>query len=372
MSPFRSPTSRRDLFRGLGSRKPSALRDPAIHPDSFDSGPGDLLVARRDAMGSYFEVRVPARVPAAIDLMTRALDRIEALEAQMTVYRDDSELSRLNATAHDGPVAVEEGLFRLIQRGVELCQATGGAYDLTAGALTQAWGFFKGPKRVPDTATLADARARTGSHHLILDTENRTIAFDRPGIVINLGSIGKGHALDEATAIVQSHWWPTPALVHGGRSSVFALGSPPDRFGGRWQIQLHNPFDPLVPLGVIHLRNRALGTSGATYQQFESGGRVYSHIIDPRTGEPPGNGPASVTALAPTAAEADALATAFSLLGPERTAAYIDDHPEVGAIFVLESPSDGSPVLQTLGLTDADFTTDFPIVAMSQSGSRSP
>ncbi len=98
-------------------------------------------------MGSFFEVRVPARTPEAVAVLTRALDVIEALEGQMTVYRDDSELSRLNASAHLGPVVVERGLFDLIERGVALGRETGGAYDLTAGALSVAWGFFKGPKR---------------------------------------------------------------------------------------------------------------------------------------------------------------------------------------------------------------------------------
>lgn len=332
------------------------MRAPTIAPEALGAGAGDLLKARRDAMGSYFEIRIPARTPAAVELLNRALDRVEALEAQMTVYRDDSELSRLNASAHERPIAVEEGLFRLIQRGVEICHATGGAYDLTAGALSLAWGFVRGPKRVPDAATLADARARTGSQHLVLDPENRTIAFDRPGVLLNLGSIGKGHAIDESAAILRAHWWPTPALIHGGRSSLYALGSPPDRFGGRWPIHLHNPHDPASPIGTIHLRNRALGTSGSIYQRFESGGRSYGHIIDPRTGEPPASGPASVTVLAPTAAEADALSTAFSLLGPDAASCYVRDHPDIGVIFVLDPAPEGPPRVRTFGVTEADFT----------------
>ncbi|MBX6315620.1 MAG: FAD:protein FMN transferase [Isosphaeraceae bacterium] len=315
----------------------------------------DRVKATRPGMGSFFEVRLPANAPGAVDLAGRALDVIEELEAQLTVYRDDSEISHLNATAHLGPVALEASLFDLLQTAVRIAEATGGAYDVTAGALSVAWGFFRGPKRVPDPATLADARARTGSHHLSFDPERQTITFDRPGIIINLGSIGKGYALDRAAAIIRDHWWPTPALIHGGRSSLYALGSPPGQFAGRWEIALRNPFDPERPLGTIRLRNRGLGTSGAAFQQFEAGGRVYGHIIDPRTGEPPATGPASVTVLAPTATEADALSTAFYLLGPEATASYIESHPDVGAIFVLESAEGGTPVIRTLGLTDDDF-----------------
>ena len=306
-------------------------------------------------MGSYFEIRMAANVPGVLDLADRALDLIDALEAQLTVYRDDSELSRLNASADRGPVAVEAGLFDLIARGVALCEQTGGAYDLTAGALSEAWGFVRGPRRVPDPETLAAARARTGSSHLILDHERRTIAFDRPGVTINLGSIGKGYAIDRAVDLIRGHWWPTAALVHGGRSSLYALGSPPGQFGGRWEIALRNPFDPERPLGLIRLRNRGMGTSGDAFQRFESEGRVHGHLLDPRTGAPH-VGPASVTVLAPTAAEADALSTAFYLLGPEASASYVQGHPEVGALFVLEGPADGAPRVVVVGLGESDFT----------------
>jgi thiamine biosynthesis lipoprotein len=318
---------------------------------------GDLIRASRPAMGSYFEVRIGAGTPGAVAVTERALDRIDHLEQQMTVYRDDSELSHINASAHLGPIAVEPGLFDLLEQAVAIGQATGGAYDVTAGALSLAWGFVRGPRRVPGDQELADARARTGYHHLRLDPAHRTVTFDRPGIVINLGSIGKGYAIDRAVDVLRSHWWPTPGLVHGGRSSVYALGSPPGRFGGRWEIALRNPFDPEVPLGIVYLRNRGMGTSGTAFQRFEAGGRVYGHILDPRTGIP-ADGPASVTVLAPTAALADALSTAFYLLGTEAAAAYVAEHPEIGAIIVPDAADADAAAsrIVTLGLTDDDFT----------------
>jgi FAD:protein FMN transferase len=305
-------------------------------------------------MGSYFEVRLAATTPGGVELAPRALDLVDALEEQLTVYRDDSELSRLNNTAHHGPIEVEPRLFELLQTAVALSRETHGAYDVASGALSEAWGFVKGPKRVPDPADLAEARARTGSHHLRLDPERRTIAFDRAGIRINLGSIGKGYAIDRAVEILAAHWWPTSALVHGGRSSLFALGSPPGNLGSRWEIALQNPFQPDAPLGVFRLRNRGLGTSGTAYQQFVVEGRVYGHIIDPRTGEP-AIGPASVTVLAPTAALADALSTAFYLLGPEGAESYVAAHPEVGVVIVQEGPAAASPQVLVFGLTEHDF-----------------
>jgi FAD:protein FMN transferase len=314
-----------------------------------------MVVAVRPAMGTSFEIRLPALIPGAVDLSCRALDLIEDLETQLTVYRDDSEVSRLNRVAHLGPVPVESQLFGLLETAVGLSRETAGAYDVTSGALSEAWGFVKGPKRVPDEATLSDARARTGYHHLELDREARSVRFNRPGILINLGSIGKGYAIDRAIGVLRDYWLPVSALVHGGYSSLYALGSPPGAFGGRWEIALRNPLDPESPLGVLRLQNRGLGTSGASFQQFVAFGRVYGHIIDPRSGEP-ALGPASVTVLAPTAAVADALSTAFYLLGPDFAAGYAAEHPEIGAVLVEDDSSPGTPRLRVFGLTEEDFT----------------
>jgi len=360
---YRRPAvSRRDLIRRLRAPSPVETSTNAARPAS-----GELLKASRPAMGSFFEVRIPAATPGGTELAFRALDRIEELESQLTVYRDDSEVSRLNATAHFGPVAVERGLFDLLTRAVAIGRQTQGAYDVTAGALSTAWGFTRGPRRVPRPEVLNEARERTGQHHLRLDPAGRTVEFDRQGVVVNLGSIGKGYAIDEATRVVRDHWWPTPALIHGGQSSLYALGSPPDRLGGRWPLALRNPFDPSRPLGTIRLRDRALGTSGAAFQQFEEGGRLYGHILDPRTGEPPERGPASVSVLAPTAAEADALSTAFYLLGPEETSTYLKDRPEIAAIFVLDAEGDRPPRLVLRNVGDADFEPD-PTVRLAISG----
>ncbi len=292
-------------------------------------------------MATTFEVRLPAGIPGAADLACRALDAIEDVESLLTVYRADSPVSRLNETAHEGLVRVDPRLFSLVELAVEIGRKTAGAYDLTAGALSIAWGFTRGPRRVPDADSLARARDRTGASHLLLDRDGRTIGFDRPGIVLNFGSLGKGYALDEAAAILRDHWFPTSALIHGGRSSVFALGSP--AIGTRWEVALRNPIDPDRPLGTFRLRNRGLGTSGAAFQQFEEGGRLYGHILDPRTGEPPADGPWSVSVVAPTAAQADAFSTAFYLLGPARTREVLAGLPEVGAVFALKGADPGGP-----------------------------
>jgi thiamine biosynthesis lipoprotein len=352
VKPPRAGVNRRDLLRLRRMGSEMSADAPAGGPRHEEQA--ELVRVHRRAMGSFFEIRLGTRVPGAVDLASRALDVIDELEAQLTVYSDESEVSRLNATAHDRPVEVEPGLYGLLRRAVELSRQTQGAYDVTSGALSEAWGFVHGPKRVPDPETLADARERTGWQHLRLDPATRTVTFDRPGVRINLGSIGKGYAIDRAVDVIRRHWFPTSALVHGGQSSVFALGSPPAHFGGRWEIALRNPFRPETPLGLLRLRNRGLGTSGGAFQQFVADGRVYGHILDPRTGEP-ATGPASVTVLAPSSADADALSTAFFLLGAEAAEAYSAQHPETGIVIVEEVAADASPRVLTFGLGPEDF-----------------
>ena len=320
------------------------------------AGSGSITNASRPLMGSYFEVRVGSGVPGAIDLATRALDVVEALETALTVYDDASEVSQVNATAHLGPVPISADLLAVLAKALEIGQGSGGAYDPTAGALSLAWGFTRGPRRVPDLATLADARRRTGARLVELDSAARTVRFRVPGVVLNFGSIGKGYAVDRAVDVVRRHWWPTSTLIHGGRSSLYALGSPPDDFGGRWAVALRDPDHPDDSLGTIHLRNRGMATSGAAFQRFEAEGRTFGHIIDPRTGEPPTSGPTSVTVLAPTAAEADAWSTAFYLLGVAGSAPILARRLDLGAIFVEPAGADGVARIIPINVTTADYS----------------
>lgn len=364
----RQKWNRRDAFRLRGAVDRFSRRSPGFDRVGGGAGSTDLIVGRRRAMGSYFEIKLGANVPGAAGLIERTLDRVDVLESRLTVYRDDSELSMINARAHLGPTPIEHDVFELLVRAFKISEETGGAYDVTTGALSVAWGFFRGPRRVPDDATLADAKAKTGYRHVTLDSERRTIAFDRRGVSLNLGSIGKGYAIDDAIGEVRRHWWPTGAIVHGGRSSLFALGSPPGRLGSGWDVSVRNPFDPERPLGVLRLRNRGLGSSGDEFQRFEVDGRVFGHIIDPRTGEP-ASGPASVTVIAPTATEADALSTAFYLLGVDATEAYIDKYPGVAAVFVAAGTPKSLPKVVAIGLRGDEYEDD-PTAPWLVRGSR--
>jgi thiamine biosynthesis lipoprotein len=315
-----------------------------------------LLQMGRQAMACQFEVFFNAgQYRDASDAAVEALDLIDRLEDQMTVYRDTSEIIRINRHAANGPVAIEPRLFALLERAVELHRQTDGAFDITSGPLTKTWGFYRRQGTLPQPQDLDEALARVGSQYLRLDPREQTVEFLRPEMELNLGAIGKGYALDRAAetllgADVNDFLW------HGGQSSILARGSQatqPEDQGG-WLVALNHPLRPERQLIELRLRDRAIGTSGAGTQFFRHQGKRFGHILDPRSGWP-AEGVFSTTVLAPSAAEADALATALYILGPERAPAWCKDHPEIGLLMFIPGDSGKSVKLVTAGLDESDW-----------------
>jgi thiamine biosynthesis lipoprotein len=301
-------------------------------------------------MATTFEVLLPFETPHAAEMGEAAFELIDALEAQLTVYRNDSEVSRLNQLAASRAVPVEARLFDLLQTAQRVTEETGGAFDVTAGALIKAWGFFRGPKRVPGEEELRRVMERVGMRWVTLAPESRSVRFGRRGLEINLGAIGKGYALDRVAELLAREWNLSAALLHGGYSSVYAKGTPPGDERG-WPVGITHPWERTRRLALVHLRDRALGNSAATFQHLEYNGRKLGHVLDPRSGWP-ASGIASASVLAPTAAEADALSTAFYVGGVELARRYCADHPAVGAVLLPE----GSAELVVLNLAPHEIT----------------
>jgi thiamine biosynthesis lipoprotein len=310
----------------------AALELRALEREQEQAGDALLLRFSRQAMATTFEVIFPFGTPSDQAVAEAALDEIDRLEAQLTVYRDDSEVSRLNATAANQPVVVAENLFQLLARAHHLHQQTGGAFDVAVGALVKAWGFYRRQGRAPTEEERARALAQSGMQHVRLDAQTRGVAFDRPGLEINLGSIGKGFALDQVLRLIHRRQPVHSLLLHGGHSSILAVGHEPGTRHG-WSIGVLDPDDPARRLGVLRLRQRGLGTSAGTRQHFVHEGRKLGHILDPRSGWPV-EGMRLATVTAPSAAEADALATAFYILGVEGARAYCETHPHIGAVLL--------------------------------------
>jgi thiamine biosynthesis lipoprotein len=314
--------------------------------DAEPAAESTLLRFARQAMAATFEIIIPFGTPQAIEAADEALDEIDRLESQLTVFRDNSEVSHLNRHAFQGPIPVEAALFNLLTLAARLHRDTEGAFDIAVGALTKTWGFYKRAGRLPSEEERAEVQQRIGMQHVILDPGQRTVRYLRQGLEINLGSIGKGFALDRAAAILSGQWEIRHALLHGGKSSVLALGSAPGMKNG-WAVELRHPWQRERTLGTVRLRDRALATSGATFQHLDYNGRKLGHILDPRSGWP-AETVAGASVVAPTAAEADALSTAFFILGVDKAREYCAAHPGVAAVL-LPQGDDAVPVTMGFG-----------------------
>lgn len=352
-------STRREFLQGKSAVDAVAQLDVGLADGARLGEPATdrcLLRFSRRAMACTFEVFIGAdRDSPGTDAALAALDEVDRLEDQLSVFREHSEISRLNRDAAFRPVEVEARLFALLARAVEIHQETKGAFDVTAGRLSSVWGFTRRSGKIPTTEELETALAAIGSEHVDLDSATRSVHFRRPGLEINLGSIGKGYALDRAAERL-AEAGVEDFLLHGGSSSVLARGTHGMQGGERgWLVGVRDPLHPQRRVGMLRLDDRALATSGSGTQFFVHQGRRYGHILDPRTGWP-AEGVLTSSVLAPTAAEADALATAFYVLGPEAAGEYCRSHKNVAAVMLCPGPRAASIETHRFGLDERNWT----------------
>jgi thiamine biosynthesis lipoprotein len=285
----------------------------------------------------------------AVDAAFAEIARIEAI---LTDYDPDSELSRLSAAAPMAePVPVSEDLWTVLERAGAIRDATNGGFDLTVGPLTTLWRRARRAGRLPPADKLAAAQAAVGAESLALDPATRTVRLTRPGMRLDAGGIGRGYALDRALDVLSAHGITSAMIDCSG--DVIVSGPPPGAPGWRIAVrpfvaavhdhrageqhageqhagEQHDGEQPAAPLMLAHA---AVTTSGDAYQFVEIDGVRYSHIIDPRTGLGV-TGQTAVTVIAPDATTADALATALSVLGPEAGHDVVNRFPGCAARFM--------------------------------------
>ena len=297
-------------------------------------------------MATRFEIVLHGGDPSALRAAgEEALDEIDRLEAQLSLYRPGSEVARLNAQAHERAVRVTPGLFRLIERARELSSATQGTFDITVAPLVRCWGFMGGTGSMPEDAAVQEARALVGMHLLELDADQFTVRFTRPGVMLDFGAIGKGYAVDRAAELLREAG-VTSALLHGGTSTAFALGRLPN--GALWKIAVTSPTNESAaqPVAAVELEDESLSVSAVWGRAFRAGGKSYGHIIDPRSGRPAEHARLSAVVLR-SATETDALSTAL-LTAPELMPLLIGQRPEMRCLVV--SGSEEAPQIAAHGL----------------------
>ena len=295
------------------------------------TGGSTVRVATR-AMACEFSIVMNPGSHERVTAVGDILELIHDIENWLSVYRATSEISRVNQSAFKNAAPVRRDFFELLRTAKVLYEQTNGAFDIAAGAQIKLWRDCRSEKRIPTNDEISSALLRSGSNHLELDEHKSSVRFLTEGLLLDPGAIGKGHALDEAAEWLQKLAdGPSEYLIHGGHSSLTARGGHNGRDG--WPVGIGNPLFTKKRLGTVLLRDQAMSTSGSNIQFFRYDGRRYGHILDPRTARPV-EGMLSVTVFAESAAIADALSTAFFVLGVENAQKCCDNLDNVGAILI--------------------------------------
>ena len=264
-----------------------------------------------------------ARGQAAIAAVFTEFQRIDAL---MSPYKPESELSRVNAAAATAPVRVSHELYDLLATSIEYSKLTGGAFDVTYASVGYLYDYRA---RVhPDAEAIAAALPGIDYRHIELLPETRSVRFRRPGVRIDLGGIAKGHAVDRGIAALQGLGIDRAMVNAGGDTRIIG-----DRLGRPWIVGIRHPDDEKKVVLRIPLTDTAMSTSGDYERYFEEDGVRYHHILDPKTGRSAGK-LRSVTIIAATATRTDALTKSVFVMGAEDGIRFIDTLGDVDAIAV--------------------------------------
>ncbi|MEP7367090.1 MAG: FAD:protein FMN transferase [Acidobacteriota bacterium] len=265
-----------------------------------------------DAMGTTFTIVAygdnRVQLETAVDLAFEEVRRIDDL---LSNYKPRSEWSLVNREAANRAVRVSPELFDFLETCMQYSRQSDGAFDITVGPLVRVWGFYKGTGRLPHRAEIRGAMARVGYQNVLLDRSNQTVRFSRDGVEIDPGGIGKGYAVDRVVGVLRERGIRS-ALVSGGGSSIYGLGSPPGQPG--WPVKIRHPRDPKESVAELMLHDLSMSTSGTSEKFFYAEGKLYSHVFDPRTGYP-AQGMLSVSVTAPRTLDSEAWTKPFFIQG---------------------------------------------------------
>lgn len=265
----------------------------------------------------------PAAGQAASDAVLAEMRRVDAL---MSHYKPESQLSQINQRAAREAVRVDPELVALIQRALALSRLTDGAFDITYASVGYLYDYREHVR--PTDGQVRDGLGAVNWRHVIVDPGASTVRFAREGVRIDLGGIAKGYAVDRAIGILQSMGVAHASVTAGGDSRIIG-----DRFGRPWVVGIRHPDDAGRIIARMPIVDAALSTSGDYERYFDEDGVRYHHIIDPKTGRSAGE-VRSVTIIGPDATTTDGLSTSVFVLGPERGLELVERIGEVDAVIV--------------------------------------
>lgn len=291
----------------------------------------------------------------AQEAVDKAAERVEALDALLSIGNENSEIYQLN---QNGEATLSEEGGYLVERALELYKKTEGAFDIAIYPVMQAWGFPTQDYHVPDDDTLKEKLALADASKVNYDKDTRKIFFDQDGMEIDLGGIAKGYTSSQIMQIYQD-CGVTSGLVNLG-GNVQALGCKTD--GSKWRVAIQSPDDTEEYLGILEIEDQAVITSGGYERYFEEDGVTYHHIIDPAIGYPADSGLISVTIVSDDGTLADGLSTSLFIMGEEKAAQFWRENSD--EFEAIMETSDGE-LYVTEGIADS-LTTDMDVTVIEK------
>jgi thiamine biosynthesis lipoprotein len=304
----------------------TASAPPSPTPAQGSAGAG--WYRREEAiMGTSIEIELRAATRAeAEEAIAAVMAEMHRIDATMSPHKADSELSLVNAGAADGPVQVSDGMFGLLSRALAFSRLSDGAFDITFASVGRLYDYRAGV--APDASALADALPLIDWRHVQLDAATRSVRFARKGVRIDLGGFAKGHAVDNAVAILRRLGIAHAMVAAGGDSHV--MGSRGDR---PWTVAIRDPRREGAVVALLPLEDVSISTSGDYERFFERDGVRCHHLLDPRTGTSPSS-VRSVTVIADDGLTTEAFSKTVFVLGVEQGLRFVEAHAGVDAVIV--------------------------------------
>jgi len=287
----------------------------------------EWLFREAPIMGTRCAVELWSDDPKAGDAAIEAVfTEFRRIDTQMSTYKPESEVSRVNAGAAKTPMKISRELYDLLQTSIDYSKLTRGTFDITYASVGYLYDYRKHIH--PNDSTIAAALPGISYHHIRLDPKAQTVFFDRPGVRIDFGGIGKGYAVDRGIAVLQKRGITHAMVNAGGDTRIIG-----DRFGKPWVTGIRHPDDERKIVLRIPIVDAALSTSGDYERYFDEGGVRYHHILNPRTGKSP-HVVRSVTIIGSNATRTDALTKSVFVMGPKEGIDFINTLSDVDAVAV--------------------------------------
>jgi thiamine biosynthesis lipoprotein len=278
--------------------------------------------------------------------------RIREIDNLMSANIPASQLNRVNAAAGIAPVQVHADVFKVIERALYFAEQTSGAFDPTVAPLVSLWGISGDNPRVPSQTEIGEVLPLINRRDIELDRETNSVFLRRKGMALDLGAIAKGYAADEAAAIIRNNNVKRAIIDLGG--NILICGEKENK--SPWTVGIQNPNESRgVYIGVLRITAQTVVTSGVYERYFEKDSVRYHHIFSPVSGYPVNNGLLSVTIIASSSMDADALSTAVFVMGYEKGRELIESLPGTEAVFVFEDLSVRKTAGVDFTLTDKNF-----------------